>query len=118
MIYIILFGFLAGYTYVFQETYNISQGLTGLCFVGIIIGLFGASALVPLIYKWAKQDLQKIKEKGRRSFAAGVQAMVQHARWLLRNSDLAILDGLDCETGYLYMESSGFVCTLWLWYVS
>jgi hypothetical protein len=64
VIYIVLFTFLDGYTYIFEETYGISQGLTGLCFLGIIIGLFGASALVPIIYKWAKRDLQKIREKG------------------------------------------------------
>lgn len=64
VIYIILFTFLDGYTYVFQETYGISQGLTGICFVGIAIGLFGASALVPLVYKWAKRDLAKIEEQG------------------------------------------------------
>ena len=64
VIYIVLFTFLDGYAYIFEDMYGISQGLTGLCFLGIIIGLFGASALVPLIYKWAKQDLQKLKEKG------------------------------------------------------
>ncbi|EMC98681.1 hypothetical protein BAUCODRAFT_30946 [Baudoinia panamericana UAMH 10762] len=64
VIYIVLFTFLDGYTYVFTDTYGISEGLTGICFLGIIVGLFGASALVPLIYKWAKRDLQKIKEAG------------------------------------------------------
>ncbi len=64
VIYIVLFTFLDGYTYIFEQTYGISQGLTGLCFLGIIIGLFGASALVPLIFKWAKRDLKKIQEEG------------------------------------------------------
>ena len=64
VLYIVLFTFLEGYDFIFEETYGISQGLTGLCFLGIIIGLFGASALVPLIYKWAKQDLQRIQERG------------------------------------------------------
>jgi len=64
VIYIVLFTFLDGYAFVFTDTYGISQGLTGVCFVGIVVGLFGASALVPLIYKWAKRDLAKIKEAG------------------------------------------------------
>ncbi|KAF2169147.1 hypothetical protein M409DRAFT_52432 [Zasmidium cellare ATCC 36951] len=64
VIYIILFTFLDGYTYVFQDTYGISQGLTGICFVGIIVGLCCASAIVPLIYSWAKRDLKKIEEQG------------------------------------------------------
>ncbi|KAK4626678.1 putative efflux pump kojT [Fulvia fulva] len=45
VIYIVLFTFLDGYTYIFQETYGISQGLTGICFLNIVVGLFGASAL-------------------------------------------------------------------------
>jgi len=64
VVYIVLFTFLDGYTYIFTDMYGISQGLTGLCFIGIVIGLFSASALVPLIYRWAKRDLQKIKEQG------------------------------------------------------
>ena len=64
VIYVVLFGFLDGFTFIFEETYHLSQGLTGLCFLPIIIGLFGASALVPLIYGWAKRDLQKIQERG------------------------------------------------------
>ncbi|KAI7165487.1 MFS general substrate transporter [Hortaea werneckii] len=64
VIYIVLFGFLDGYPYIFTDVYGINEGLTGLCFLGIIIGLFGATALVPIIYKWAKRDLQKIQEQG------------------------------------------------------
>lgn len=64
VIYIVLFTFLDGYTYIFQETYGISQGLTGICFLNIVVGLFGASALVPIIYKWAKRDIKKIQEQG------------------------------------------------------
>ena len=64
VIYIVLFGFLDGFNYIFADMYNLSPGLTGLCFLPIIVGLFGASALTPLIYKWAKADLQKIKERG------------------------------------------------------
>ena len=64
VIYIILFTFLDGYTYIFGKTYGISQGLTGLCFLGIVVGLFSASAIVPLIYKWAKRDLKMIQEQG------------------------------------------------------
>lgn len=57
-IYIMLFGFLAGYTYIFQETYNISQGITGLIFIGIGIGyLFAAIPLGMLIYRWARRGL-------------------------------------------------------------
>lgn len=64
VIYIILFTFLDGYDFVFTQTYGFSEGITGLSFIGIGIGLCLASALVPLVYKWAKNDLAKIKEQG------------------------------------------------------
>jgi len=67
VIYIVLFTFLDGYDFVFGVTggiHNLGPGLVGTCFLGIIVGLFGASALVPLIYKWAKRDLKKIQEQG------------------------------------------------------
>lgn len=63
-IYIILFSFLNGYTFIFTETYGFSEGTTGLVFLGIAIGLCFASLLMPIIYKWAKDDLAKIKEQG------------------------------------------------------
>lgn len=64
VIYIILFTFLDGFAYIYGETHHTSDGVTGLCFLAIIVGLFGATALVPLIYKWAQRDLKKIKEEG------------------------------------------------------
>ena len=64
VIYIILFTFLDGYDFVFAQTYGFSEGITGLSFIGIGIGLCLASVLVPIIYKWAKNDLAKIKEQG------------------------------------------------------
>lgn len=64
VIYIILFTFLNGYTFIFTETHHFSEGLTGLSFLGIGIGLCLASCLVPLIYTWAKRDLATIKQNG------------------------------------------------------
>lgn len=64
VVYIVLFGFLDGYDYVFGQTYGVSQGITGLCFLGIIVGLFCASILVPVIHRWAQNDLRKIQEQG------------------------------------------------------
>jgi MFS family permease len=62
VIYIILFTFLDGYDYVFGRTYGFSEGITGLAFLGIGVGLCGASCLVPLIHYWMKQDLRKLRE--------------------------------------------------------
>ena len=64
VIYIVLFTFFDGYEYIFTRIHGTSPGITGLCFLGIAIGLFGTTALVPLIYRWAKRDLRKIQEAG------------------------------------------------------
>ncbi|KAJ4321127.1 hypothetical protein N0V94_003074 [Neodidymelliopsis sp. IMI 364377] len=64
VIYIVLFTFLDGYDYIFGSVHGTSQGITGLCFLNIAIGLFGASLWVPLIYKWAKRDIARIEERG------------------------------------------------------
>jgi len=64
VIYIVLFTFLDGYKYIFSDVHGTSQGVTGLCFLGIVMGLFMATALVPLIYTWARRDLKKIQEQG------------------------------------------------------
>ncbi|KAI4119251.1 MAG: hypothetical protein LQ338_007309 [Usnochroma carphineum] len=64
VIYIILFTFLNGYTFIFVETYGFSEGITGLSFLGIGVGLCLASLLVPFIYVFARHDLAKIKAEG------------------------------------------------------
>lgn len=64
VIYVILFTFLNGYTFIFTETYGFSEGITGLAFVGIAIGLCLASLLIPFIYMQAEKQLAKAKEEG------------------------------------------------------
>jgi multidrug resistance protein len=63
VVYIILFTFLDGYTYIFGRTYGFSEGITGLSFLGIGIGLCFASLWVPLIHHWAKRDLAIAREQ-------------------------------------------------------
>lgn len=65
IIYIILFTFLDGYTYIFQDIHGTSQGVTGLCFLGIAIGLFFASALVPYIGQKAKKERKRLRDEGK-----------------------------------------------------
>ena len=64
VIYIILFTFLNGYAFIFSETYGFTEGITGLAFIGIAIGLCGASLIVPVVYRWARRDLAQIKSRG------------------------------------------------------
>ncbi|PON21402.1 hypothetical protein TGAM01_v209703 [Trichoderma gamsii] len=62
VVYLMLFGFLDGYTFVFQQTYNLSDGITGLLFLGIGIGLIlAALILTPLLYRWAKKEITKLQ---------------------------------------------------------
>lgn len=50
VIYIVIFTFLDVYTFIFQDIHGVSQGFIELCFLGVMIGLLMASALVPLLY--------------------------------------------------------------------
>jgi len=45
MAYVVVFGFLPGFDYVFQDTYNISRGLVGTSFAAIAVGLCLNTAL-------------------------------------------------------------------------
>lgn len=59
VLYIVMFTFLDGYTYIFQEVYDISQGLTNVIFTGMAVGIFLASFLVPWVYKITKESFAK-----------------------------------------------------------
>ncbi|KAK1242787.1 hypothetical protein MKX08_005599 [Trichoderma sp. CBMAI-0020] len=62
VVYLMLFGFLDGYTFVFQQTYNLSDGITGLLFLGIGVGLIlAAITLTPLLYRWAGKEITKLQ---------------------------------------------------------
>ncbi|CAG8930482.1 unnamed protein product [Penicillium salamii] len=56
IIYIVLFTFLEGFTYIFGETYGISEGLTSLCWAGMLVGVLLVGAVVPVVYSWTAQD--------------------------------------------------------------
>lgn len=63
-VYVVLFTFLTGFEFIFEDIFHLSQGLTFLCFLGLGIGFFGASALVPWVFKTYKRKLQLVKEHG------------------------------------------------------
>lgn len=50
IVYVVLFGFLVGYNFIFGDTYELSQGQVGLTFLGMNIGFLVAFAIVPAIY--------------------------------------------------------------------
>lgn len=51
ILYIILFTLLIGWTYIFEETYQISQGLTHVIFIAMFIGIQLVALLIPVIYR-------------------------------------------------------------------
>ncbi|KAK9465294.1 major facilitator superfamily domain-containing protein [Lipomyces arxii] len=67
VLYIVLFTFLTGFTFIFHDTYGISQGLTNICFVGLFIGMLLPSLLVYPVYKITQNDLKKVHATGRKS---------------------------------------------------
>ena len=65
IIYIVLFTFMNGYPYIFQDTYGISQGLTNILWVAQIVGDLLALPLIPLVYSWTKKEFQKSMAEGK-----------------------------------------------------
>lgn len=68
VLYIILFTFFDGYTFIFQETYGISQGLTNIIFTGIFVGVISCTAIIPYIYKLTVRAQEKAVSEGRAQF--------------------------------------------------
>lgn len=68
MLYIILFTFFEGYTFIFQQTYGISQELTNTILVGIPVGVLLGALPVPWIYKKTKQAQATAEAAGRKQF--------------------------------------------------
>ncbi|KAJ6031164.1 hypothetical protein N7540_001896 [Penicillium herquei] len=56
VLYIVLFTFFDGYTYIFTDTYNLSEGITNIIWVAMYAGIALAAFLVPIIYSWTKKD--------------------------------------------------------------
>ncbi|KAK0637392.1 major facilitator superfamily domain-containing protein [Bombardia bombarda] len=55
IVYFVLFTFLNGFPFIFQQTYGISVPLTFIIFVALLVGDLAALPLVPIIYGWAKK---------------------------------------------------------------
>ncbi|KAE8554974.1 hypothetical protein TMatcc_005463 [Talaromyces marneffei ATCC 18224] len=64
MVYIVLFTFLTGYTYIFTGIYGLSTGMTRVCFVGQMVGILSCSLLIPLNMHLRKRDIARAKAIG------------------------------------------------------
>ncbi|KAL1870023.1 hypothetical protein Plec18167_007541 [Paecilomyces lecythidis] len=60
VVYIVLFGFLTGYDFIYGKTYGFSQGSVGLAFIGMNIGFLIAFAIIPHIYYKYKKALEAL----------------------------------------------------------
>ncbi|KAI9376391.1 major facilitator superfamily domain-containing protein [Aspergillus egyptiacus] len=56
VIYIVLFTFFDGYPFIFQDVYEISQGLTNIIWIAMYVGIALASLWVPVVYVWTKKE--------------------------------------------------------------
>jgi MFS family permease len=66
--YIILFTFFDGYTTIFQDTYNLSTGMTYTLFVGIAVGFVTAGIYLPFVYSKTCKAARAAEAEGRKSF--------------------------------------------------
>ncbi|PYH92310.1 MFS general substrate transporter [Aspergillus ellipticus CBS 707.79] len=56
VIYIVLFTFFDGYTYIFTDVHNLSQGLTNIVWVAMYVGISLSGLFVPVVYIWTKRE--------------------------------------------------------------
>ncbi|KAL2416517.1 MFS-type transporter kojT [Exophiala dermatitidis] len=64
VVYIVLFGFLTGYEFIYGDTYGFSQGSVGLAWIGVNVGFLLAFALVPHIYFSYQKRLRAAQAAG------------------------------------------------------
>lgn len=64
IIYIVLFTFLEGYTFIFGETYGISEGLTSLCWAGMLVGILLFGLIIPVVYNMTAKAMSRNKASG------------------------------------------------------
>ncbi len=64
VVYVVTFTFLTGFTFIYTNVYGFSQGSTGLCFIGLSLGiLIGGSLGIPLQRKYLR-DLANTLQSG------------------------------------------------------
>ncbi|OOF90417.1 hypothetical protein ASPCADRAFT_10670 [Aspergillus carbonarius ITEM 5010] len=74
VIYIVLFTFFDGYTYIFTDTHDLSQGLTNIVWVAMYVGISLASLFVPVVYIWTKREFSEAAASTAASAAASRSA--------------------------------------------
>ncbi|KAB8201502.1 major facilitator superfamily domain-containing protein [Aspergillus parasiticus] len=59
ILYIVLFTFFDGYTHIFSDVHDLSQGLTNIIWVAMYVGIMLAGLIVPGIYSSMKNALKE-----------------------------------------------------------
>lgn len=55
VIYVVIFTFLNGFEFIFQDTYGLSPGISSLAFIGICIGALISTILMPLFWVYQRR---------------------------------------------------------------
>ncbi|KAE9372684.1 MFS general substrate transporter [Stipitochalara longipes BDJ] len=61
LLYSLLFSFLSGFDFIFKQTYNLSDGLTGTCFASIALGATAFTLLAPGFYSLARRKTEHVQ---------------------------------------------------------
>lgn len=64
VVYIVLFIFLVGWPYIFQNTYGISQGLGNIIFLSMFFGLQFAFLLIPVVQRLTANQVKLAESRG------------------------------------------------------
>ena len=64
IIYIVLFTFLDGYTYIFEMTYGLNSGLSNIIFVGLFVGVVLQIIAVPFVVHKTNRQLARDGDDG------------------------------------------------------
>lgn len=64
VVYIVLFTFLVGWPYIFQDTYHISQGLGNIIFLSMFVGVWFNVILVPIVYRLTINQVKLAESRG------------------------------------------------------
>ncbi|KAH8767432.1 major facilitator superfamily transporter [Diaporthe sp. PMI_573] len=64
VVYIVLFTFLIGWPYIFEYTYEISQGLSNIIFISMFVGLQFTFILIPIVYRMTVKQIKEAQSRG------------------------------------------------------
>ncbi|KUI63323.1 putative transporter mfs2 [Cytospora mali] len=64
VVFIVLFTFLIGWHYIFEDPYGISQGLSNIIFISMFIGLQFNFILIPIVYRMTIKQVKLAESRG------------------------------------------------------